>query len=409
MMVKTVTKWNSEYININNKIKDKKNLLQFLPKCLDEISKNKHFEYKGKRLKSAYPIDLVHYLILKYYFKKSNKFDLFSVVLKQRYGHEYNFYIDYLVDKKILILLSNHLKGKKSRTYALCDGVIKGSIKRYNNNDNSLVKKYKSKIVEVENDIYDGNLIDKDVKIKLVNDLFNVHVEFERSIFYLDSLKNEDVDIYNRNRYSVECIKDGHIFYHFDRYGRMHTNFTILKSFIRKNCLLINGEETCEIDIKNSQPLFLSKVIEEVGTKWVKEEEFNLFKYLTISGKYYKYLMNELNINDKSVVKELTYKVLFGKNSANSNSDKLFSRLFPTIHHFIKLYKRDNGDYRILAYRLQKAESNLIFNNIIREIMNIHPEASLVTIHDSIIMPNKYKESISAIFNSKLYEEFNIS
>lgn len=64
------------------------------------------------------------------------------------------------------------------------------------------------------------------------------------------------MDIYNRNKYSIECINDKHIFYHFDKYGRLHTNFTILKSFIRKNCLLIDNEETYEFDIKKFTATF---------------------------------------------------------------------------------------------------------------------------------------------------------
>jgi hypothetical protein len=36
-------------------------------------------------------------------------------------------------------------------------------------------------------------------------------------------------------------------------------------------------------------------------------------------------------------------------------ADKVFVSLFPTIHNFIKLYKKEKGDYRVLAYDL-KAE-----------------------------------------------------
>jgi hypothetical protein len=63
--------------------------------------------------------------------------------------------------------------------------------------------------------------------------LDHVDIDYVRSLFFLDSTLQYD-DIYNKNKYSVECINDKHIFYHFDNYGRLHTNFTILKSFIRK-------------------------------------------------------------------------------------------------------------------------------------------------------------------------------
>lgn len=398
----------SKSSSIRSKLENKKNSLQFLPQCLEDISKSNTFTYKDKKMKVSYLVDIVHNLILKYYFKRDNRFSLSAVIMKEKYGHLYNYYMNYLVENKIILMVANYKKGTRTRVYALNESILRGKIKRYRNSDKSLLKKYKNKTSQVEEGGIENSFIDGDIKTKLVNDLFHVQIEFDRAVFYLDSLKHEnDNDIYNRNKYSVECIGDNHIFYHFDNYGRLHSNFTILKTFIRKNCLLIGGEGTCEIDIPNSQPLFLSKIISDSGTKWVNDDELSLFRYLTIEGKYYEYLMNSLGIVRKDA-KELTYKVLFGRNSSNSKSDKLFSQLFPTIHNFIKLYKKDMGDYKILAYELQKAESNLIFNKIIRQIMTLYPEIKIVTVHDSIIAPNSCKEKISAVFYSKLYEEFGL-
>ena len=396
------------YSNIRKKLQDKKHSLQFLPQTLEDLSKHKTFNYKNQNLKVSYIVDIVHNLILKYYFKKENKFNLMSTILKEKYGHLYNYYIDYLVDNNILEMLVNYKAGRNARIYKINDKILKGPIKRYLNKDNILLKKYRNKVSQVEEAGLKNKMIDDDVKAKLVDDLFYIDIQFDRSIFYLDNLNNQDIDIYNRNKYSIECINDKHIFYHFDNYGRMHTNFTILKSFIRKNCLLINGEETYEIDINNSQPLFLTKIITDTDTKWVKEDEFELFKYLTLNGKYYQYVMDYLKTTDKGSVKEMTYKVLFGKNASNSKADKVFQELFPSIHYFIKLYKREHKDYKILAYELQRAESNLIFNKIIKEIMIFYPEIKLVTVHDSIIIPRKYKDPVESIFNAKLFEEFNI-
>ena len=396
------------YKSIRQKLESKKSSLQFLPQQLETLSKDKNFMYKGQKLKTAYIVDIIHNLILKYYFKKENKFHLSSLILKEKYGYLYNYYMDYLLDTGILVLLSKHQKGKNSRIYAIRENILRSRISRYSNFDKALLKKYKNKVSQVEEDGIENPLIDTDIKAKLVNDLFHIDIQFDKSIFYLDNVKEDDVDIYNRNKYSVECINDKHIFYHFDNYGRMHTNFTILKSFIRKNCLLIDGQETHEIDIKNSQPLFLTKLIQDSGTKWVLPDEFELFRTLTISGKYYQYVMDHFGIKDKGYLKEMTYKVLFGRNGSTSKADKMFCKLFPTIHNFIKLYKKDNGDYKVLAYELQKAESNLIFNKIIRHIMTLYPEIRIVTVHDSIIIPRNRMEEVKAIFEVKLYEEFGI-
>lgn len=409
MGLKTVSEVSErKHSAIRKKLEGKKHSLQFLPEQMSAFSNSKNFEYKGQRLKAAYAIDIVHNLILKYYFKKDNSFSLMSTILKEKYGHLYNYYIDWLAEAGIIYMARNYKAGKNARVYKIADSVLKGPIKRYVNKDAILLKKYKNKVSQVEDGGLRDGLIDSDVKAMLVDDLFHAEIQFDRAIFYLDGLAHDDTDIYNRNRYSVECVNDKHIFYHFDGYGRMHTNFTILKSFIRKNCLLLDGEETHEIDIKNSQPLFLNRIIEESGTKWVSRDELELFRFLTIEGTYYQYVMDYLGTSDKPKVKEMTYKVLFGKNMANSKADKAFKALFPTIHNFIRLYKKDRGDYRILAYELQKAESNLIFNKIVKEIKELYPEMKIVTVHDSIIVPRSRKDDAEAIFKTKLYEEFGI-
>jgi hypothetical protein len=402
----TITKESS--VHLAKRLDTKKSILQFLPKCLYDISTIKTLQFNNTKLKTDYIIDITHNLILKYYFKKDNRFALNAIILKDKYGYLYNYYIMYLVDKDIIKLVSNHQKGISSRVYTLNNEIFKSDIKRYKNFDKVLLKKYKKKFIDSIHidETSDKNLIEEDIRAKLVSDLFSVKIEFDRAIFFLDSLKYQDYDIYNRNIYSVECINNQHIFYHFDNYGRLHTNYTILKSFIRKNCLLIDGEETCEIDIMNSQPLFLAKLLSESNSSWVKEDELKLFTQLTVSGNYYQYIMKELNESDKKVVKELTYKVLFGRNMKNSKADKVFISLFPTIHNFIKLYKKEKGDYRVLAYDLQKAESNLIFNTIIKKIMNIYPEIKIITVHDSIVFPSKYKDVVNSIFENEINSEF---
>lgn len=395
--------------SIRKKLDKKKSSLQFLPSKMLEMSKKKTFEHSDKKLKTAYAIDLIHNMILKYYFRKDNSFTMHSSILKEKYGHLYSHYIDYLLSIGVLEMTANYFAGRKSRTYRIKPDVLKSGIKRYINTDSTLLKKYRNKVSQVEEGGLDDSLIDQDIKAKLVDDLFYVDVDYAKSIFFLDHLKDCDGDIYNRNVYSVQCIDGKHIFYHFDSYGRMHTNFTILKSFIRKNCLMIDGESTHEIDIKNSQPLFLSKIIEDSCTKWVRDDEFELFKYLTRNGIYYQYVMDQSGITDKKIIKEWTYKVLFGRNASNSKADKLFSRLFPTIHNFIKLYKKEKGDYRILAYELQKAESNLLFNKVVRSLLEQIPNIRIITVHDSIVVPVSHKNQSIEIFNDILEREFGLN
>jgi hypothetical protein len=393
--------------NISKNLLDKKFSIQFLPEILIDKTDHKHFYYKDKKLKSSYLIDIVHNLILKYYFRKENKFNISSLVLKEKYGHLYNYYMDYLVEFKVISVLKKHMKGKNARIYKLVDDVLRGKITRYKNDDKVLVKKYRNAVSKILFEDIRNNKILPEIKQKLVEDLYKVSIDYSRAIFYLDSTI-QDSDIYHKNKYSVECIENKHIFYHFDNYGRMHTNFTILKSFIRKNCLYIGGEETFEIDIKNSQPLFLVKLIENNDSNTVDPKELELFKYLTKNGNFYQYIIDNSKIKEKKKVKDCIYKVLFGKNYKNKQ-DELFKELFPTIYDFIKIYKKNQGDYRILAYNLQNLESEFIFNKVIKSIISYDPNIPIFTVHDSIISTIKHKEFVTDTFNQIMSKEFENS
>ncbi len=389
------------------KVSDKKYSLQFLPEVFEKLVDKKHITYNNKKLKVDYIIDIINSLILKYYFKKENAFLLNATILRDRYGYLYNYYINYLKDTGTIILKANYRKGINSRIYALNNNILKDKITKYKNYDKILLRKYKSRTFKTIENSGEIEGIDSKIKERLIVSLFNIDIDFDRSLFFLNTLKDKDIDIYNRNLYSVDSIRNKHIFYHFDKYGRMHTNYTILRSFIRKNCLLIDGEKTFEIDISNSQPLFLSKLILETQTNWVKADEFSIFRDLTKNGKYYQYLVDVLGLKDKKEAKKLTYKVLFGKNYKNSKPDSLFKKAFPGIHNFICLYKKEHGGYKILSHHLQKMESNLIYNKIIGRILSRYPEMDIITIHDSIIVKEKYKDDVSSIFNSELLSEFD--
>ena len=54
---------------ISTKLGKKIQSLQFLPACLDGIQKDKTIEFQNQKLKTSYLIDIVHNLILKYYFE----------------------------------------------------------------------------------------------------------------------------------------------------------------------------------------------------------------------------------------------------------------------------------------------------------------------------------------------------
>jgi hypothetical protein len=389
---------------IKSKLQTKKYSLQFLPKSIKDIAEQKYILYRGKKLKPEYIIDIIHNLLLRYYFRKENIFHLSAVILKEKYGYLYNFHMEYLVSEKILHIIKEYKQGKNTRIYKLDESIITDDILRYKNSNITLLKKYKNAVSAIDNNDILINSIRPEIKQKIVSDLFTASIEIDKALFYLNNTI-QDKDSYNKNKYSVESIYDKHIFYHFDSFGRVHTNFTILKSFIRKNCLLIKNKPTCEIDISNSQPLFLTKIINEEGINIQKTHEFKVFSYLVIHGKFYQFLMDNSNIKNKKECKELVYITLFGRN--NSKKENPFAKLFPKIYNFIVEYKKIYDDYRIISHKLQNLESNFIFNKVIKTILLINPDINIVTIHDSIIVQDQYKQQVQYLMDSMLLEEFN--
>jgi hypothetical protein len=100
----------------------------------------------------------------------------------------------------------------------------------------------------------------------------------------------------------------------------------------------------------------------------VDKKEFELFRQLTTTGTYYQYVMYQLGETDKKKVKEMTYKVLFGRNIGSSKVDKQFKKLFPTIHQFIKTYKNPLKPYENLLKPYKNPIKN--YKNLIKTYYN---------------------------------------
>ena len=96
-------------------------LTQFIPSELLYLNKSKKIEFSGKNLKTDYLINIIHELIIKYLFsdRRELKFNLWSTILRNKYGANYNYYINYLINIGFITLTSNYYVSKKSKTYSL--------------------------------------------------------------------------------------------------------------------------------------------------------------------------------------------------------------------------------------------------------------------------------------------------
>lgn len=391
-----------EYLS-KKKINEKEWILEFVPKDLIELTKKKKIEWKGKKLKSAYITHFINYMICKYYHTNKKEVNLSSEVLRKWYGTFYNFYLDFLIEHDILVISKKYFVGWKCNTYTLNDRYYDKGINlftRWKNYDPFILKKWKEKQLEFElQSLSDMRFINPWVKKQLIDDLYHVEVDFVgASKLLLEMYDNGELDSdvsYLKNQLSLESINDGTLFYIEDNYGRLHTNFTVLKKVIRKEYVSIDGEEVEELDIPNSQPTLLAILLKEKGFDKKYPEAYEYYKKIVQDGIIYDVLAEELNIT-RSQCKKSMFLVLFGENKWDSKVDNAFKKFFPEIFDWMIEEKKD--DYRALSHQLQKKESRLIFDNIIYKIKKDIPAIKMFTVHDSILFPKKYTEKVSNIF-----------
>jgi hypothetical protein len=212
------------------------------------------------------------------------------------------------------------------------------------------------------------------------------------------------------NTKTYEAINAKCLDFTFDKHGRFHSNFTRLKREIRESCLRVKYkgivENTFEIDIKNSQPMFLLLLLRD-NLIDLDFEEYQDYKKECHTGDIYKRLMKTYTYFHKGEkitrreAKDFFYQYLFGeatkKNGNLKNSRKYFKRMFPSIDRWMAYYKRENG-HKAVAHNLQRLESNLIYNNIIKEIKQIDSSIPIITVHDSLIVPESCRKLVEDVF-----------
>jgi hypothetical protein len=300
-------------------------LLDFYPLYLQNLL-GEAPKIREKVLKKEYLIHIVSSLIIRYYFSKENKFKLNSEVLKSNYGKYYNYYIQFLLERGVIVLKKDYSRGSSSRIYALTDRVLTSSLQYYENSDKVLnSKKYLEKKWNWE---CNTSSINREIREKLVSDLYSIDLDVDLSQLYLlDKSYEHQLDI-ERDNFILQAISRGSIYYHFDEYGRFHTPFTILPKPIRNNCLTIEGESLCEIDIPNSQPLFLTKLIQLHTQIPVNPEEFSKFKEMVFEGSLYKEILGLTGLKSNKEVKKLVFETFFGKSHSGAGA-LIFGKLFP--------------------------------------------------------------------------------
>ena len=198
-------------------------------------------------------------------------------------------------------------------------------------------------------------------------------------------------------RESLTRLREGHIRCCSDEYGRVHTNVTSLKSEFR-NLITIDGKRMFGIDIKNSQPLFLTIYLSTLLSTnkyhhilsyslMIMESSFpdevKRFTETVSSGRFYEFLQERLYEDaDRDTVKNKFMTFAFDEDRPCAVR-RIIREEFPLILQEIQRIKMTN--YRNLARMLQREESSFVIDTVCKRLKKEFPEIPLITIHDSIL------------------------
>jgi hypothetical protein len=167
---------------------------------------------------------------------------------------------------------------------------------------------------------------------------------------------------------------------------RIHSNITNLYKPLRSFLRVDGGDETLsEIDIRNSQPLFLGM---EAQRSRVEDEPF---LRLCSEGLIYEELGRDIGL-DRNQSKEEFMKFLFAKNGFRSRAKSVFGSRFPQISQYVNDLKE--RDHRRIARCLQKAERKFVIDVVCDRLFQEVPEIFLTTIHDSILCKREHGELV---------------
>jgi hypothetical protein len=230
-------------------------------------------------------------------------------------------------------------------------------------------------------------------------------------------------------------IDEGEISFCVCRYGRVHTSLTRLPKLAR-SALTFEGEKLECLDIANSQPLFLSVILQNpakyenvkffqsnpylplntqplpntqplsplsITTPTIAlspvlstitptrsdDPKLTIFSSLCEAGNLYEFLSDGRSRDD---VKTDLFAAIYGKPRSHNELMAKIKELWPAEAKAIARLKRN--DYRYLPRLLQLVESTFIINGVCRRLMAA--DIPCFTIHDSVLTTPRWVETVRA-------------
>jgi hypothetical protein len=322
-----------------------------------------------------------------------------------------------LINDGVIEPNNQYIPGKKSRSYRLKE--------RYSNCSYRRIKCTDTKFSEKLHKLKETSLSQLHKNIE--SNLHNFNLDFEKASVQLEfKYKSNQItdQQYTHRKLSLEGIYD------FNNYtvsnytvsqktGRAFHHYSNLKKELRSYITYDLKGKLTEVDVKNSQPLFLSPLL--IKENSIKKLDFYGYvctlsshycldpyeteKYisLTTNGRLYNYLSNASNL-DREKVKKNLMPFLFGPTYYQSKIIQIFRYEFPTITRFINEIKK--GDHSKLAILLQNLEANYILEIAAPKLLE--RKIPFIPIHDSFLVPEEFAYEVKKILVDTFYEKYKL-
>ena len=237
---------------------------------------------------------------------------------------------------------------------------------------------------------------------------------------------------------AADMIRRGRWFFHVDNHGRIHTNISNLKKELRAY-LDVDGETLRNLDIANSQPLFVGILAvrrrrgkgtgggegrEGLSLRGLYDGQTDmsevtiqngLDEYLDLceEGRLYHFVFDHLpGIRERLAGlgqaerdrlfqrnKHQVLATLYDVDSHRNRVYRILDKHFPGLMEFVRREKR--GDHRRFAHLAQRTESDFMFGQVVPRLMREQPDMFVGTIHDSVLAPALEAEYVRGVMMSE--------
>jgi hypothetical protein len=182
----------------------------------------------------------------------------------------------------------------------------------------------------------------------------------------------------------IDLIANGGFFFSVDdKAGRAHHNLSNLAADIRP-FVTLNDQPLVQVDISNSQPLFLYLTLS--SSQNIDSSESDYMRELVTTGTFYDVLKPQEMERDQ--FKREIFQVFYGRGKFITPITTLFNDQFPS--YAAEIARAKVPDHARLAIAMQAEEAKLIFKAVERFAFTTHYTVPILTIHDSLVTTPEY-------------------